>query len=106
MENVIDEQFVLEVEKYQFLYDPQSALYHNRIKRRSAWESIADACGVKGKCLMHVVVKTGFERRNMFIHFTSLDTKKINQCAWKFSKAFFPDTCLQITLGFSVDACC
>jgi len=76
MENVIDEQFVLEVEKYQFLYDPQAALYHNKIKRRSAWESIADACGVKGKCLMHVVVKTGFERRDMFIHFTSLDTKK------------------------------
>jgi len=51
IENVIDEQFVLEVEKYQFLYDPQASLYHHRIKR-SAWESIADACGVKGKCLM------------------------------------------------------
>ena len=56
---------------------------------------------------MHVVVKTGFERRDMFIHFTSLDMKKkIDQCVWKFSKAFFPDTCLQTTLGFSVDACC
>jgi len=40
MENVIDEQFVLVAEKYQFLYDLQAALYHNRRKWRSAWESI------------------------------------------------------------------
>ena len=76
MENVIDEQFVLEVEKYQFLYDPQAALYHNKIKRRSAWESIADACGVKGKCLMHVVVKTGFERRDIIYILLALIRKK------------------------------
>ena len=56
--------------------------------------------------MFDVVAKIGFERRDMFIHFTSLDMKKNHQCVWKFYKAFLSDTCLQTTLGFSADACC